>query len=173
MKQTHELPGGLPGAIRPLVPEESRTLAAHLRRLDNDSRRRRFGLEVGDGFIDRYARNIDWDRAFVLGYFEGGALRGAVEAAWPAVDWLDGAAEIAVQIEAGWRRRGIASALLRAASRLARARGIAGIFFSALAENDPLRRLVRRFGVPTVLVGTELEGRIALSPAVTGCPSVK
>ena len=169
MTQTHKLPG----SIRPLTPEDSQTLAAHLRRLDSTARRRRFGLDVNDGFIDRYATGIDWEHAFVLGYFEGGALRGAVEAAWPAVDWLDGAAEIAVQIEAGWRRRGIASALLRAASRLARARGIAGIFFSALAENEPLRRLVRRFGVPAVLVGTEIEGRIALSPAAAGRPPVK
>jgi GNAT superfamily N-acetyltransferase len=160
----------LPGAIRPLTPEEGGALAEHLRRLDNDARRRRFGLAVGDGFIDGYARGIDWQRAFVLGYFEGGELRGAVEVAWPAVEWLDGAAEIAVQIEAGWRRRGIASALLRAASRLARARGIAGIFFSSLAENEPLRRLVGRFGVPIALVGSELEGRAALNPAPADCP---
>ncbi len=155
----------LPGAIRPLAPEEGRTLAAHLRRLDTDARRRRFGLEVGDGFIERYAHGIDWQRAFVLGYFEDGGLRGAVEAAWPAVDWLDGAAEIAVQVETGWRRRGVASALLKAASRLARARGIGGIFFSALAENDPLRRLIHRFGVPAVLLGAELEGRLSLRPS--------
>lgn len=165
MTQIHELPGDLPGAIRPLAPEEGGALAEHLRRLDSTSRRRRFGLEVGDGFIDRYTTSIDWERAFVLGYFEGGALRGAVAAAWPAVDWLDGAAEIAVQVEAGWRRRGVASALLKAASRLARARGVAGIFFSALAENEPLRRLVDRFGVPFALVGSELEGRLLLSPS--------
>lgn len=165
MTQTHELPGELPGAIRLLAPAESRTLAEHLRRLDATARRRRFGLEVGDGFIDRYATGIDWERAFVLGYFEGGEMRGAVEVAWPAVDWLGGAAEIAVQIEAGWRRRGIASALLKAATRLARARGIAGIFFSSLAENEPLRRLVRRFGVPTALIGTGIEGRMELTPA--------
>lgn len=161
MIQTH----GLAGAIRPLMPGEGQILAAHLRRLDNNARRRRFGLDVGDGFIDDYAHRIDWDRAFVLGYFEGGALRGAVEAAWPAVGWLDGAAEVAVQVEAGWRRRGVASALLKAATRLARARGVAAIFFSALAENEPLRRLIHRFGVSAALVGTELEGRITLGPA--------
>ncbi|MCZ6862297.1 MAG: GNAT family N-acetyltransferase, partial [Alphaproteobacteria bacterium] len=72
MTHNHELPGGLTGAIRPLAPEEELSFAAHLRRLDDISRRRRFGLEVSDGFIDRYARSIDWDRAFVLGYFEGG-----------------------------------------------------------------------------------------------------
>ena len=170
MTKSHEIPGGFPGAIRPLAPEERRTLTAHLCRLDNNSRRRRFGLEVSDGFIDRYARSIDWDRAFVLGYFEGGVLRGAVEAAWPAVDWLDGAAEIAVQVEADWRRRGVASALLRAASRLALARGIAGIFFSALAENDPLRPLISRFGIPVALVGTELQGRLPLDSSLQLSP---
>ncbi|MHA1536970.1 MAG: GNAT family N-acetyltransferase [Alphaproteobacteria bacterium] len=159
MTQTHSLPG----VIRPLLPEERGTFASLLRRLDGNSRRRRFGIEVDDGFIDSHARRIDWDRAFVLGYFEGGALRGAVEAAWPAVDWLDGAAEIAVQVEAGWRRRGVAGALLTAATRLARARGIAGIFFSALAENEPLRRLIGGFGIPFALVGAEIEGRMELN----------
>lgn len=165
MIQTGDLPGDLPGAIRLLDPREGPALAEHLRRLDGPARRRRFGLEVGDGFIDRYASSIDWERAFVLGYFEAGALRGAVEAAWPAAAWLDGAAEIAVQVEAGWRRRGVASALLKAASGITRARGIAGIFFSALAENEPLRRLIDRLGVPFALVGTEIEGRMPLRPS--------
>ena len=173
MTQSHHLPDDLRGAIRSLAPEEGGALAEHLRRLDGTSRRRRFGLAVGDGFIDRYARGIDWQRAFVLGYFEGGTLRGAVEAAWPAADWLDGAAEIAVQIEAGWRRRGIASALVKAALRRARGRGITGIFFTALAENEPLRRLVGRLGVPVALVGSELEGRMALNPALADSPRVK
>jgi len=155
----------LPGMIRPLLPEERGTLASLLLRLDRVSRRRRFGHAVDDDFIESHARRIDWDRAFVLGYFEGGALRGAVEAAWPAVEWLDGAAEIAVQVEAGWRRRGVASALLTATTRLARSRGISGIFFSALAENVPLRRLVGGFGIPFALVGTELEGHLELCPA--------
>ena len=40
MTQTHSLPG----VIRPLLPEEHGTLASLLRRLDSNSRRRRFGL---------------------------------------------------------------------------------------------------------------------------------
>ena len=38
MTQTHKLPG----SIRPLTPEDSQTLAAHLRRLESNARRRGF-----------------------------------------------------------------------------------------------------------------------------------
>ena len=150
------------GAVRPLGAADAAAYVAHLRRLDPESRRRRFSRPVDDRFLERFVAAIDWARALVLGYVEDGKVRGVVQLAWPDVAWLKGAAELAIQVEAGWRRLGIGTALLASARRRAREGGLPGIVFFAQADNEPMLRLARKLGAPLKHHGGEVEGALGL-----------
>ena len=67
-------------AFRRLWPEDAGRLAAHMRRLDDESRRFRFGRAVSDEFLDRYCAETDWLHSILIGYEPDGELRGVGDA---------------------------------------------------------------------------------------------
>ena len=152
--------------IRQLQPGDARALLRHLFRLSRDDRRRRFGASVPDAFVTAYVRRIDWQRTVIVAWVEGSHVRGAAALAWPRVRWLDGGADIAVEVEPDWRRQGIADALLREAVAAARQHKVPAISFSTLADNQPIKRLAQRYGARMTRLGAEIEGRIRLGSRV-------
>ena len=68
--------------IRTLFPAEADALRAHLKRLDAEARRWRFGQPVTDEAIDRLVDGIDWLNSLHFGYFVDGVLRGSAELVW-------------------------------------------------------------------------------------------
>jgi GNAT superfamily N-acetyltransferase len=156
--------------IRPLLSTEAGAYLAHLVRLDEESRRHRFGRPVADRELARFVASTDWERALVLAHIEDGAVRGAAHLAWPDIEWLGRDGELAVAVEAAWRRRGIGRTLLERATGEARARGLAGIMFFTQADNEAMLSLARRLEAPLSYVAREVEGRVPLAPLPAARP---
>jgi GNAT superfamily N-acetyltransferase len=135
------LPDG--GIVRKLWIGETEAYAAHLLRLDRDSRHRRFGGTVSDQFIRRHAAGARGFGVVVHGFFIDGVLRGAAELRVTA-PLLAREAEAAFSIEAPWQSHGVGSALLQRTLLVARNRGIRMLAMHCLADNERMQQLARK-----------------------------
>ena len=66
-------------AARRLYRPDLPAFAAHLIRLDPETRYNRFGLQVSDDYLENYAELCFKPGALVYGCFEDGMVRGAAE----------------------------------------------------------------------------------------------
>jgi GNAT superfamily N-acetyltransferase len=153
-------------SVRRLWPGDGERLLAHFRRLDDDSRRLRFGRPVSDEFLARYCEDTDWLRAIMLGFFADGELRGLGELRrLPGAELRTG--EFAVTVEAPWRERGTGTGLLGRLAVLARNRGIDSVYMICLLDNRPVQRIANKLSASLSLSWGQVEGRIEL-----GAPSL-
>jgi GNAT superfamily N-acetyltransferase len=106
--------------------------------LDGKSRCSRFGMMVSDGRLLEHARLAFENTLWFGGAFLDCELRGAAEL-YATEDPHVG--EIAFVVEVGWRRRGVASALLEAAAAWAPAEGIERIRMVCSRRDWPMRLL--------------------------------
>jgi GNAT superfamily N-acetyltransferase len=127
--------------IRKLFVNEAPLFAAHLLRLDPESRRSRFGGAVADAYIPGYAEGSMLGDNIVQGFFVDGELRGAAELRLFAPH----AAEVALSIEKDWQSQGVGTALVEHMLRAARNRGIKSLHMTCLPENLHVRQLARNF----------------------------
>ena len=67
------------GRLRKLWVAELGLYRDHLLRLDEDSRRMRFGMAVDDRFIEDYASRLNDMKSLVYAYVEQGQVRAAAE----------------------------------------------------------------------------------------------
>lgn len=130
-----------PGVIRKLLPWETDVLAAHLLRLDPESRHCRFAAGVSDETIAAYALQALGSDAVVHGFLDDGILRGAAELRFLG----SGSAEVAVTVEEAWRLTGVGSALFGRLLLTARNRGISDLVMTCLPSNRGMQRLAARF----------------------------
>lgn len=132
----------LGGTIRKLWIGEAAQYRDHLKRLDPESRRNRFGGAVADSFIDDFATRTFRREVVLHGFFADGVLRGVGE-----LRMLDfaGEAEAAFSIEQEWQSHGIGSALLERTLLAARNRGIKLLHMACLAHNKRMQQLARKF----------------------------
>ncbi len=132
------------GAIRKLWPGERHLIKDHLLRLDDQSRRARFGLAVSDNYICDYTRaGAAFDgvtHAFIL----GGAVRAAAELRRVGEPWR-GTAEAAFSVERDWQDLGIGSELLGRIIRSARNRGLRRVVMNCLLENRRMQHIARKY----------------------------
>lgn len=148
-------------SFRRLWPGDDERLLAHFRRLDDESRRLRFGRAVTDDVLARYCEETDWLRAVMLGYFVDGELRGLGELRrLPGPEQRTG--EFAVTVETPWRGRGVGTRLLRRLVVLARNRGIDAVYMLCLLDNRPVQRIASKLSASLSLSWGEVEGRIEL-----------
>jgi len=101
--------------VVPLELSDTVGFQQFLLRLDHDSRRRRFGREIGDGALRAHAVRALTDSVRTFGVFHNGDLRGVIELYALSADPM---LEAAVVVEPQWRRRGLAWALVQQAMRL-------------------------------------------------------
>ena len=139
-------------------------LAAHLLALSPDDRRLRFGVAASDATLRDYVARIDFDRDAVFGFFAddlslGGAAHVAI---------ADGVAELGVSVRAGYRRRGIGSALFQRASGFARNHYIRTLFMHCLTENAAMMHIARKSGMKIVTGGGEADAHLELLPLDIG-----
>jgi GNAT superfamily N-acetyltransferase len=80
----------------------------------------------------------------VLGCFVGGQMRGAAVLRSLQHDWSQGA-EIVLSVEKAWQGRGIGTALMVEAMRVARERGIPHLYLSFHVLNRRVQRIAERF----------------------------
>lgn len=136
------LPEG--GIVRKLWLHEAEDYAAHLLRLDKDSRRKRFSGAVSDEFIRRHAANARGVGIVIHGFFVDGVLHGSAELRREVSPFSrDG--EAAFAIEPDWQSHGVGSALLERTLLSARNRGIRLLKMHCLAENERMQQLARKF----------------------------
>src|SRR6516162_4167631 len=80
--------------------------------------------------------------AYMAGAFDADRLIGVVE----VFAARDGVAEVAFAIDADWRRLGLGSALLEAATRWAQQAGVATLRMVISRNNWPMRQLAHKVG---------------------------
>lgn len=147
------------GVIRRLWPVERDEVRAHLLRLDPEDRRLRFGGQIGDEAVGRYADRLDWHRALLIGRLVDGEVRGLGELkplsdAWPRT------AELAFSVERAWQNRGIGTDLLRRLIVMARNRMIRRLNMICVPENHKVVRIARKLGARPEFQPGEVEARL-------------
>ncbi len=95
-----------------LGPQHREQLLQHLLSLDAEDRGRRFMLSASDGYVQRYATGIDFDRGIVMGAFVGDQLGGVAHAALEG-DGADAHFEVGLSVARSDRRRGVGRKPLR------------------------------------------------------------
>lgn len=134
---------------------------AHLRALDSDSRRMRFGMMADDAFLTQYAARCITLNAIIHGAFAGDALVGVAELR-PIGDLFISEAEIAFSVLGEWRGRGIGTALFARMLRSARNRGLTRLYMTCMRHNAPMLALARKFSAQ---IGVELDDTVAVIEA--------
>ncbi len=148
-------------AIRRLWPHERDLYVAHLKRLDPASRMDRFGMQMDDAALQRYA-----DKSFCVGglvkaYVEDGEVRAAGELQG-LMEFPRQAAEAAFSVETRWRRRGIGGLLFDAIVLAARNRALPSLEIVCHPGNNAMLALARRHGMDCLYEGGEMHGRARL-----------
>jgi GNAT superfamily N-acetyltransferase len=136
------LPEG--GIIRKMWSVEASRYREHLLRLDQVSRRYRFGGNLSDEFLADYATLATSIDTVIHGFFVNGTMRGAAELR-PIGAPIAREAEAAFSIEQPWQSHGVGSALLARTLLAARNRGITFLHMACLADNERMQQLARKF----------------------------
>ncbi len=131
------------GSIRKIWPSEADKFAAHLLRLDKDSRRMRFAHGVSDSFIEDYASRMSDMGSIVYGFCIGGEVHAAAELRKLGDRW-EPEAEAAFSVETIFQDRGIGSELMGRVIRAARNRHVNKLYMSCLAENNKMQAIARK-----------------------------
>jgi GNAT superfamily N-acetyltransferase len=131
-------------SFRKLWAADTAALKAHLLRLDQESRRMRFGTPVTDFFIEQYAENALGSHSIAHGYFMDGVLRGVAELrGFRGVS--GGEAEAAFSVEIGYQNKGIGTELFSRTVLAARNRGISKLFVNFLSQNARMQAIAKKF----------------------------
>lgn len=147
---------------RKLLRPDAAALRAHLARLPAEDRRARF-LGVADRSIARrHVTAIDWNRAVLIGGWQGETLR-AVGELHRAPAAPEG--EAAITVEPAWQSRGVGGELLRRLVTAARNRGVRRIRLFCLADNVRVRRMAARLGGAMVEEGGQADATLEPLPA--------
>lgn len=133
------------GFVRRLLTSESYLLSEHLHRLDPEARHRRFGHDVSDDFITRYASHAGDFGNVTFGYFVEGELRAVAELR-PDNLMHGSAAEVAFSVEKPFVNRGIATQLMGRVIRTARNRGLRHLILVCMPDNAKMQAIARHYG---------------------------
>jgi len=136
-------------------------LVAHFLSLPMKDRCLRFGTPVALPAIAAYVEGIDFGRDAVFGIHDPElVLVGAVHVAV-----VDDLAELGLSVLPAHRRRGIGSALFERAAAHVRNRSIPRLLMHFLADNGPIMRMARRFGMHIVTSAGDADAQLELRPA--------
>jgi GNAT superfamily N-acetyltransferase len=129
--------------VRPVVPQDAAQLADAIRSADPETLRWRF-LGAPPHLTPALLAELtvlDYRRRFALVAAEEQTCHGVAIARY--VEAADGLADVAVAVDPGWRRVGLATALIELLARAALDRGIREFSALYLAENRPVAALLR------------------------------
>jgi RimJ/RimL family protein N-acetyltransferase len=131
------------GIVRKLWASDAQAYGDHLQRLDEISRRNRFGGTVADTFIRGHAERAFEPENVLYGFLADGVLRGVAELR-PFSPHAP-QAEAAFSIERPWQSHGVGTELLERTLLAARNRGIKQLHITCLSENHRMQQLARKF----------------------------
>lgn len=152
------------GRLRKLWVTELGLYRDHLLRLDEDSRRMRFGMAVDDRFIEDYAARLNDMKSLVYAYVEQGQVRAAAELRRLGFQ-MRGEAEAAFSVEKAYQDSGIGTELLGRVIRAARNRSIHRLYMNCLAENRRMQRVARKYDAVLHFENGDVVGELAPSTA--------
>jgi GNAT superfamily N-acetyltransferase len=140
------LPDGATVVIRPIAPTDAPALARGLEHLSPRSRYHRFLGTPRIGAAElRYLTDVDHRDHEALGAADPATGDGVAVARYIREPGSD-SAEIAVTVDDAWQGRGLGSVLLLRLAGRARTAGIRRFTGLILAENAPMRALMRKLG---------------------------
>jgi RimJ/RimL family protein N-acetyltransferase len=148
--------------LRKLWIADLGALRAHLKRLDPEARRLRFGGVTNDQFIDAYVDTAFRLDATIFAVFIDGEIRGSAELRsifpGPSSD-----AEAAFAVEREWQDQGLGSELMDRILTAAQNRRVARLHMICLSENARMRHIAGKFGARLTFAEGEVTGE--MSPA--------
>lgn len=142
----HDYPADQPvGTIRRVLRSETHLIQSHLLRLEGDARRRRFGHDVSDQFIQTYALQGADLGNLTFGYFCGGDIRAIAELRQSGRAFGH-TAEVAFSVERPFSSKGIGTRLMGRVIRAARNRGLKHLLLVCLRDNVKMQAIARHYG---------------------------
>ncbi|WP_246479679.1 GNAT family N-acetyltransferase [Kaustia mangrovi] len=145
--------------IRKLWPGDVELFREHLKRLDPESRRMRFGGAVSDIFIDDYADTACRLNSVIHGCFVDGVLRAAAELR-PVLESWPLQAEAAFSVETPFQDSGLGTELMHRTIVAARNRGINTIYMICLRENGRMRHIAQKHKADLRFEDDEIAGTV-------------
>lgn len=152
------------GKTRKLFVTEYHNYRDHLLRLDDESRRMRFGMGVDDRFITSYAARLNDMKSIIYAHIIEGEVRAAAELR-PLAGQMRGEAEAAFSVEKPFQDSGIGTELVGRVVRAARNRSISRIYMNCLAENRKMQAVAKKYDAVLQFDAGEVVGQVAPSPA--------
>jgi GNAT superfamily N-acetyltransferase len=137
------------------------TLLAHLLELPMRDRSLRFGTALAPTVIAAYTDGIDFERDAVFVVHDARV----VPVGTAHVAFEDDLAELAFSVLPTHRCRGIGSALFKHAVAHARSRRVPRLYMHCLAENAPVMRIARKFGMHIVVGAGDADAYLTLQLA--------
>jgi RimJ/RimL family protein N-acetyltransferase len=137
---------GRTALVRPILPTDAPELAEAFRRADPDTLYRRF-LSAPPAVTERLLRRlttVDYVRRLAIVASDAETGAGVAVARYEPLS--EGVAEVAVVVDPGWRRVGLATALVELLAEAALDRGIHTFAAIYLAENRPVASLLSAAG---------------------------
>ena len=131
------------GTVRKLWGSDARAYSDHLLRLDETSRRNRFGATVSDAVIRGHSERAFEPENVLYGFFAQGVLRGVAELRPFGLNSEQ--AEAAFSIERPWQSHGVGTELLERTLLAARNRGVKHLHITCLLDNQRMQQLARKF----------------------------
>lgn len=147
--------------FRKLLSSEVKELQNHYLRLERSDRTLRFFSGVSDGVIVARCQHMDWRRAYIVGAFVEGVLRGVAELQLET-PLMSRHGELAVSVEKPWQGHGMGTELLRRALVIARNRAVRTLTMACLLDNQPMQRVARKFAGALQLRDGTVEADIAM-----------
>jgi GNAT superfamily N-acetyltransferase len=147
--------------FRKVSPLQRPLLRDHLLRLSEEERSLRFGGVASDALVAGHAGRLDFQLCGIIGFFDDGDIRGAVELHFDKA-YLPRRAELAVTVEGAWQDRGIGTELIRRALISARNRGVRHLAMLCLVDNYRMRRIAGKLAADLRASEGDLEAEITL-----------
>jgi GNAT superfamily N-acetyltransferase len=141
--------------IRKLWLSDHPAFRAHLKRLDPESRRLRFGNAVSEAFLDAYADTAHRLGTTIFAAFAEGEIRASAELRGLFVDSFRDA-EAAFAVEAEWQDHGLGTLLMQRIITAAQNRGYGRLHMMCLKESGRMQHLAVKHGAQL----THQEGEI-------------
>ena len=145
--------------LRKLWIADLGALRAHLKRLDPEARRLRFGGVTTDDFIDAYVDTAFRLDATIFGVFVDGEIRASAELRG-LFSGIAPDAEAAFAVETEWQDQGLGSELMDRILTTAQNRGVARLHMICLTENARMRHIAGKFGARLSFAQGEVAGEV-------------
>lgn len=150
------------GQLRRMWFAEKPLFLNHLLRLDEESRRSRFGRIVSDEYIRSYVSKMDDSVHIVHGFFKEGKMCAAGELVKLGDTWSV-AAEAAFSVDKIYQDAGIGTELMNRVIRSARNRNVHRLHITCLADNAKMLHIASKINAEVQVADGEIMAELTPS----------